>query len=305
MALFLTGTFSQLALSPNPFAPQNIAWQLLAGDHALFIYLCNLFSGRGHDTFPLQITCKKARIWTFSDWTGNNTDDLRYSDWPKHRHPLVLVDFSLHFCLPINEQNTHASSLWNFCRLSFLEFEEYLNRNFIHWNIFNSVSSFTENCSQKFTDHLNAIWYRLQVTEATNGFTFQMINSWMESWPWLNKGTVRYGTVEFHYKRSIEIFFLGSAIWTYLKIFFSLKFISKETGIIPAKVWFLSGKRWLANNMTGQADVRLCKLGGGWCLVKWMYQALFFSLSSQRTKEAKNKNNNNNSWSQVRQLFDL
>ena len=130
---------------------------------------------------------KKPESGLFSDWIGNNTDDLRYSDWPKRRHPLVVVDFSLHFCLRINEQNTHASSLWNFCRLSFLEFEEYLNRNFIHWNIFN--------CSQKFTDHLNAIWYRLQVTEVTNGFTFQIINSWMESWPWLNKGTVRYGSI--------------------------------------------------------------------------------------------------------------
>ena len=48
-----------------------------------------------------------------------------------------------------------------------------------------SISSYTKNCSQKFTNHLNAIWYRLQVTEATNGFTFQIINSWMESWPGL------------------------------------------------------------------------------------------------------------------------
>ena len=39
----------------------------------------------------------------FSDWTGNNKDDLRCSDWPKCRHPLVVVDFSLHFCLR-NEQ---------------------------------------------------------------------------------------------------------------------------------------------------------------------------------------------------------
>ena len=29
------------------------------------------------------------------------------------------------------------------------------------------------------------------------------------------------------------------------------------------KIWFPYGKRLLANNMTGQADVRLCKLGGG------------------------------------------
>ena len=33
--------------------------------------------------------------------------------------------------------------------------------------------------------------------------------------------------------------------------------------------------------MTGQGDVRLCKLGGGWELIKWMYEALFFPLSSQ------------------------
>ena len=32
---------------------------------------------------------------------------------------------------------------------------------------------------------------------------------------------------------------------------------------IRAKIWFPYGKRLLANNMTGQADVRLCKLGGG------------------------------------------
>ena len=35
----------------------------------------------------------------FSDWIRNNTDDLRCSDWPKRRHPLVVVDFSQHFCL--------------------------------------------------------------------------------------------------------------------------------------------------------------------------------------------------------------
>ena len=79
--------------------------------------------------------------------------------------------------------NKYASSLWNFCRLSFLEFEECLNR-ISDIEIF-SISSYIKNYSKKFTDHLNAIWYRLQVTEATNGFTFQIINSWMklESWP--------------------------------------------------------------------------------------------------------------------------
>ena len=42
---------------------------------------------------------KKPESGRFSDWIGNNTDDLRCSNWPKCRHPLVVVDFSLHFCL--------------------------------------------------------------------------------------------------------------------------------------------------------------------------------------------------------------
>ena len=46
---------------------------------------------------------KKPESGLFSDWIGNNTDDLHRSDWPKCRHPLVVVDFSLHFCLR-NEQ---------------------------------------------------------------------------------------------------------------------------------------------------------------------------------------------------------
>ena len=47
---------------------------------------------------------KKPEFGLFSDWIGNNTNDLRCSDWPKGRYPLVVVDFSLHFCLRINEQ---------------------------------------------------------------------------------------------------------------------------------------------------------------------------------------------------------
>ena len=46
---------------------------------------------------------KKPESGLFPDWIGNKTDDLRCSDWPKRRHPLVVVDFSLHFCLR-NEQ---------------------------------------------------------------------------------------------------------------------------------------------------------------------------------------------------------
>ena len=43
---------------------------------------------------------KKPESGLFSDWIGNNTDDLRCSNWPKCRHQLVAVDFSLHFCHP-------------------------------------------------------------------------------------------------------------------------------------------------------------------------------------------------------------
>ena len=89
----------------------------------------------------------------------------------------------------------------------------------------------------------------------------------------------------FHHKKKHLKTFLGSAIWTYLKISFSLLLISKETLFPPKFDSRLVNKHWLANNMIGQADVRLCKFGGGWWLVKWMYQALLFSLSSQRSKK--------------------
>ena len=54
---------------------------------------------------------------------------------------------------------------------------------------------------------------------------------------------------------------------------------------IPAKIWFPSGKRWLANNMTGKADVRLCKLGSGWWIVTNQCIRRYFFPS--RAKEAK------------------
>ena len=47
----------------------------------------------------LRTHVKKPESELFSDLIGNNTDDLRCSDWPKRRHPLVVVDFSLHLCL--------------------------------------------------------------------------------------------------------------------------------------------------------------------------------------------------------------
>ena len=51
---------------------------------------------------------KKPESGLFSDWIGNNTNDLRRFDWPKCLHPLVVVDFSL---LRNATVNTRASSL--------------------------------------------------------------------------------------------------------------------------------------------------------------------------------------------------
>ena len=53
--------------------------------------------------FFYRSNAKKPESGLFSDCIGNNTDDLRCSDWPKCHHPLVVADFSLHFCLR-NEQ---------------------------------------------------------------------------------------------------------------------------------------------------------------------------------------------------------
>ena len=57
--------------------------------------------------FFVRSHVKKPEYGLFSDWIGNNTDDLRCSNWPKCRHPLVVVDFSLHFCLR-HEQWMHT-----------------------------------------------------------------------------------------------------------------------------------------------------------------------------------------------------
>ena len=82
---------------------------------------------------------KKPESRLFSDWIGNNTDDLRCSDWPKPCHPLVVVVFSLQFCLH-NEQWIHLQVCDQISASSvFFEFEECLNRNCIHWNIFHFI----------------------------------------------------------------------------------------------------------------------------------------------------------------------
>ena len=40
---------------------------------------------------------KKPESGLFSDWIGNNTDDLRCFDWPKCRHPLLLISVCIFF----------------------------------------------------------------------------------------------------------------------------------------------------------------------------------------------------------------
>ena len=50
---------------------------------------------------------KKPESGLLFYWIGNNTDDLRCSDWPKCPHPLVVVDYSLLICLR-NEQRIHT-----------------------------------------------------------------------------------------------------------------------------------------------------------------------------------------------------
>ena len=74
---------------------------------------------------------KKPESGLFSDWIGYNTDDLCCSDWPKRRHPLVVVDFSLHFCLR-NEQCTREFVMKSLPAQFSCQFEKCLNRNFIH-----------------------------------------------------------------------------------------------------------------------------------------------------------------------------
>ena len=83
-------------------------------------------TGRGHDAFVCRITCKKARIWTFF-WL-----DRKQYKWFALFQLVTLARVM---------SSEYTSSLWNFCRLSFHEFEECLNRN-SSIEIF-SISSFT------------------------------------------------------------------------------------------------------------------------------------------------------------------
>ena len=111
------------------------AFSVVTCDHAVSLYLYNLFSGGEHDTILSQITCIKARIWT-SFWL-----DRKQYGWfallrlAKMSPSISCCWFQSAFLLTQWATNTLSSSLSNFYRLSFLEFEECLNRNFHPWNI--------------------------------------------------------------------------------------------------------------------------------------------------------------------------
>ena len=117
----------------------------IACDHALYLYLCNLFLGGGHDRILSQITCKKAIIWT-SFWL-----DRKQYGWfalfglAKMSLSISCCWFQSTFLLVQGAVNVHTSSLWNFWWLSFLEFEECSMFLIEIWSIeIFSISSYTK-----------------------------------------------------------------------------------------------------------------------------------------------------------------
>ena len=139
-------------------------------------------TGRGCDTFLCRIKCKKARIWTFLWLDRKQYGWFALLQLPKMPLSVSFVDFSLHFCLR-NEQWILTRVRYKISAGSFFLNLKNAKIEISSIEIF-SISSYTKKLRQKFTDHLNAIWYRLQVTEATNGFTFQ-IHEWNLDLVWL------------------------------------------------------------------------------------------------------------------------
>ena len=80
------------------------------------------FRKEGMIQSPHRSHAKKPESGLLSDWIGINTDDLRCS-------AVSCCWFQSAFFLASWAVNTYASSLWNFCQLSSLEFEECLNQS--------------------------------------------------------------------------------------------------------------------------------------------------------------------------------
>ena len=136
LALLASGN-GEFHHSLNDWSSKTLAW--LSNSACLLAYVLYpppLACDHALSPFLSQITCKKARMLTFF-WL-----DRKQYRWfalfrlAKMPPSVSCCWFQSAFLLACN---THASSLWNFCRLSFLEFEECLNRNFIHWNIFHLI----------------------------------------------------------------------------------------------------------------------------------------------------------------------
>ena len=93
------------------------------------------FREEGMIQFFHRSHAKKARIWT-SFWLDRKQYGwfalLRLAEMPPS---VSCCWFHSAFLLAQWAANTHSSPLSNFYRLSFLEFEECLNRNFHPWNI--------------------------------------------------------------------------------------------------------------------------------------------------------------------------
>ena len=117
----------------------------VACDHALCLYLCNLFLGGGHDTILSQITCKKALIWT-SFWL-----DRKQYGWfalfglAKMSLSITCCWFQSTLLLAQGAVNVHASSFMKFLLAQFSwiwRMFYVLNRN---WSIeIFSISSYTK-----------------------------------------------------------------------------------------------------------------------------------------------------------------
>ena len=130
-------------------------------------FICHLFLGRGHDTILPHITCKKARIWT-SFWDRKQYRWFALFQLAK-MSPSISC-YCLHFYLR-KEQRIHmrvrceisAGSVFFSCFLSL-----------IHWNIFH------------LTVYLKGAVKNSLIIWIKNRFTFQITNSWMESWPGLD-----------------------------------------------------------------------------------------------------------------------
>ena len=115
--------------------------------HALYLYLCYLFLGGGHDTILSQITWKNTIIWT-SFWL----DRKQYGWFALFRLARMSLSisccwFQSTFLLAQGAVNvrTREFVMKYFCWLSFLEFEECSMFLIEIWSIeIFSISSYTE-----------------------------------------------------------------------------------------------------------------------------------------------------------------